>query len=140
VARTKAPTAGVTRLHPAVARAVSLLERADAHLTLGEISAACRLSATRLSRLFNEQMGLSIVRFRNHLRVQAFIRLYGRGERWNMLNAALQAGFGSYPQFYRAFRQVTGYAPGEHLQRVHSGVETPVSIGVALGAGKARET
>jgi AraC-like DNA-binding protein len=129
----------VTVPHPAVAHAVSLLRRADAQLTLQDISTACQLSATRLSRLFNEQMGLSIVQFRNHVRVQAFIRLFGRGERWNMLEGALQAGFGSYPPFYRAFRQVTGYSPGEHLQRVHSGIVTPVSIGVALGASKARE-
>jgi AraC-like DNA-binding protein len=122
--------------HPAVAHAVSLLRRPNAHLTLQGISTACRLSATRLSRLFNEQVGLSIAQFRNHVRVQSFILTYGRGEGWNMLEAALQAGFGSYPQFFRAFRQVTGYAPGEHLQRVQSGIVTPVSIGTALGVGK----
>jgi AraC-like DNA-binding protein len=123
--------------HPAVAQATSLLRRASADLTLQEISTVCRLSATRLSRLFNEQVGLSIVQFRNHIRVQSFISMYGRGERWNMLDVALQAGFGSYPQFYRAFRQVTGYAPGEHLQRVQAGIVSPVSIAAALaGAGR----
>jgi AraC-like DNA-binding protein len=132
------PAPAIRDPHPAVAQAVSLLRRASADLTLQEISTACRLSATRLSRLFNEQVGLSVVQFRNHIRVQSFISMYGRGERWNMLDVALRAGFGSYPQFYRAFRQVTGYAPGEHLQRVHSGIVTPVSIASAL-AGAARE-
>jgi AraC-like DNA-binding protein len=130
---------GLLGPHPAVARAVALLGRPDAHFSLQDIATACELSTTRLSRLFNEQIGLSIVQFRNHLRVQMFIRLFGRGERWNMLETALQAGFGSYPQFYRAFRQVTGYAPTEHLERVHSGIVNPISIGVALRADMAWE-
>jgi AraC-like DNA-binding protein len=31
-----------------------------------------------------------------------------------MLAAALEAGFGSYPQFHRIFRRVMGCSPGEY--------------------------
>ena len=31
-----------------------------------------------------------------------------------MLTAALQAGFGSYAQFYRAFRRITGIRPSAY--------------------------
>ena len=79
----------------------------------------------RLSRVFKQQMGLSIVQFRNHFRVQQFITRFGRGESRNMLEVALEAGFGSYPQFHRAFHQVAGYAPSEHLRRVRTGIVFP---------------
>jgi AraC-like DNA-binding protein len=77
-------------------------------------------------------MGLSIVQFRNHFRVQHFIRHFGHGEATTMLGAALESGFGSYAQFHRAFHQVTGYAPSEHLERVRAGIIVPEPQGVQL--------
>jgi AraC-like DNA-binding protein len=70
-------------------------------------------------------MGLSVVQFRNHVRIQDFIARFGRGEGPNMLQVALEAGFGSYSQFHRAFHWVTGYAPSEHLRRVRAGIVFP---------------
>jgi AraC-like DNA-binding protein len=64
-----------------------------------------------LSRLFKEQIGVSISRFRNHQRLQRFLRIYGRGRRTTALAAAHEAGFGSYAQFYRVFREQTGRSP-----------------------------
>ena len=117
-------------LHPAVARAVALLRTFRDDLSLGQLAHRCGLSATRLSRLFKQQMGLSLVQYRTHFRVQHFISRFGRGDNENMLEAALRAGFGSYPQFHRAFWQVTGYAPSEHLRRVRAGVVFPAQQAV----------
>jgi AraC-like DNA-binding protein len=64
-----------------------------------------------LSRIFKEQTGVSISRFRNQQRLQRFLRLYGKGRRTTALAAALEAGFGSYAQFYRVFREQTGRSP-----------------------------
>jgi AraC-like DNA-binding protein len=33
-----------------------------------------------------------------------------------MVDAALDAGFGSYPQFHRVFRAETGCAPAEYFR------------------------
>jgi AraC-like DNA-binding protein len=123
-------------LHPAVARAVALLRKADEALSLGHLAQRCGLSDARLSRLFKQQMGLSLVQYRAHLRVQRFISRFGRGDNENMLAAALRAGFGSYPQFHRAFWQVTGYGPSEHLRRVRSGVVNPAQKGVEARTSK----
>jgi AraC-like DNA-binding protein/mannose-6-phosphate isomerase-like protein (cupin superfamily) len=111
--------------HAAVARARELLRGPDADLSLEHLAHRCGLDSFRLSRVFKQQMGLSIVQFRNHLRVQQFITLFDRGEGRNMLEVALEAGFGSYPQFHRAFHQVAGYAPSEHLRRVRAGIVFP---------------
>ncbi len=121
--------------HPAVTRAQGLL-REERLLREGEgapslsvLSRRCGLAGDRLSRLFKQQMGLSIVQFRNHFRVQRFIGRFGHGKRVTMLDAALDCGFGSYAQFHRAFHQVTGYAPSEHLRRVRAGIVVPMAQG-----------
>jgi methylphosphotriester-DNA--protein-cysteine methyltransferase len=135
------PCAARSHRHPAVNRACALLRGAENDLSLVGLARRCGLGASRLSRLFKQQMGLSVVQFRSHFRVQQFIARFGRGEQGTMLDAALDSGFGSYPQFHRAFHQVTGYAPSEHLRRVRAGIVVPTqqtlgtSVGGALQSG-----
>jgi AraC-like DNA-binding protein len=98
-------------LHPAVETVARIL-RADPDAgDLATLARAARLSSSHLSRIFKEQTGVSISRFRNQQRLQRFLRLYGRGRRTTALTAALEAGFGSYAQFYRVFREQTGRSP-----------------------------
>jgi len=98
---------------------VRLLREASESETLEALARKSGLSASRLSRLFTEQVGLSVTEFRNRQRVERFIELYGDGRRRSISEAALEAGFGSYPQFYRVFRDATGRTPAEHARRVH---------------------
>jgi AraC-like DNA-binding protein len=98
-------------LHPAVETVARIL-RADPDAgDLATLSRAARLSSSHLSRIFKEQTGVSISQFRNQQRLQRFLRLYGRGRRTTALAAALEAGFGSYAQFHRVFREQTGRSP-----------------------------
>ena len=60
---------------------------------------------------FKTQMGVSISRFRNQQRLQRFLHHDGNGRRTTALDAAHEAGFGSYARFYRVFRQETGRRP-----------------------------
>jgi AraC-like DNA-binding protein len=102
---------GGVDVHPAVDRAARLLHADPDAGSLAHLARTVGLSASHLSRLFTTQMGLSISRFRNQQRLQRFVRLYGNGRRTTALAAAHQAGFGSYAQFYRVFRQETGRNP-----------------------------
>ena len=98
-------------VHPAVETVARLL-RADPDAgDLATLARAAGLSPSHLSRIFKEQTGVSISRFRNQQRLQLFLRLYGRGRRSTALAAALEAGFGSYAQFYRVFREHAGRSP-----------------------------
>lgn len=106
----------VSDLHPAVERASRLIRESDASVPLPLLARRSGLSAARLSRLFHQQTGFTIVHFRNRLRVERFFEIYGAGQRKTMLAAALEAGFGSYPQFHRAFRQIMGSSP-HHYRR-----------------------
>jgi AraC-like DNA-binding protein len=98
-------------LHPAVETVARLL-RADPDAgDLVTLARAARLSPSHLSRIFKEQTGVSISQFRNQQRLQRFLRLYGKGRRSTALAAAVEAGFGSYAQFYRVFREQMGRNP-----------------------------
>jgi AraC-like DNA-binding protein len=103
-------------LHPGVRAALRLLR--DAHATsLPDLASAAELSEAHLSKLFSSQVGMSITDFRNRLRLDRFLELYGDGDGLSALDAAIEAGFGSYPQFHRVFRKRMGYSPRAHRRR-----------------------
>ena len=59
-------------------------------------------------------MGVSLVEYRNRLRVERFFASVDRGGS-NLQEAAQEAGFGSYAQFHRVFRKLLGTTPREYL-------------------------
>ncbi|MGC4066134.1 MAG: AraC family transcriptional regulator [Polyangiaceae bacterium] len=76
------------------------------------------VSPGHLARSFKTAMGESLVDYRNRQRLARFARLMEHGCR-NLLEAALEAGFGSYAQFHRVHRQMTGRSP-KHAPVPHS--------------------
>ncbi|HEV8247804.1 MAG TPA: helix-turn-helix transcriptional regulator, partial [Polyangiaceae bacterium] len=101
-------------VHPAVERAARLIRDEVEPLRGPELSRAVHLSISRLSQLFHEQTGRTLSEFRNEQRLRRFFELYGAGRRATMTEAALEAGFGSYPQFYRVFRRRRDESPGDY--------------------------
>jgi AraC-like DNA-binding protein len=98
-------------VHPAVERAARIIQAESEPLSLEDIADQVGLSPSRLSRLFHQQSGVSLVQFRQRQTLERFYRLYGNGRHKTMIAAALEAGFGSYPQFHRVFKQHTGKSP-----------------------------
>ncbi len=98
-------------VHPAVERTARFIRDGAADLHLDELARRAGLSAPRLSRLFKQQTGVALVEFRNRQRVEKFLEIYGLGRRRKMLDAALEAGFGSYAQFHRIFKRLRGCSP-----------------------------
>jgi AraC-like DNA-binding protein len=115
--------------HAAAQRAASLLRDVDGSRSMTALAKTTALSRERLSRVFTQHFGIGLVQYRNHHRVQRFIHAYGQGAGDNMLHVALDVGFGSYAQFHRAFKQVVGYPPVQHLQRVRDGIIDPARTG-----------
>jgi transcriptional regulator GlxA family with amidase domain len=107
----------VEDIHPAVERAVKLIREDKASDSLIELANQAGLSAARLSRLFKQQTGFAVVEFRNRKRIERFLDIYGTGQRQTMLDAALEAGFGSYPQFHRIFTRIMGCSPASYRRR-----------------------
>ena len=101
-------------VHPAVERAAFRIRDEAGLRGIDELAHYAGLSPSRLSRVFRREMGVSIVAYWNRQRFERFLRLYGDGSRLSVTQAALNAGFGSYPQFYRVFREHVGCGPAEY--------------------------
>ena len=100
-------------VHPAVERVARLLRDETDPLSVEEMARQAGLSAGSLSRLFRAQTGQSIAAFRNRQRIERFLRLRETGTP-TLLEAALAAGWGSYPQFHRVFKATMGCAPADY--------------------------
>ena len=101
-------------VHPAVARAARLVAEAEEPASLPDLARASGLSAPRLSRLFKLQTGTSLTAFRQRKCLERFLGIYATGARYTLLEAALRAGFGSYPQFHRVFRRLMKMSPAAY--------------------------
>jgi AraC-like DNA-binding protein len=93
------------------------LER-EPHLSGEELAERFRVSAGHLARTFKAEVGCSLVEYRNRLRLVRFFAIMRTGKR-SLLEAATQAGFGSYAQFLRVHRQLTGLAPRDYSPNGH---------------------
>jgi AraC-like DNA-binding protein len=109
------------RVHPFVTRAARLLSAPDGPSTTPALARRVGMHRNDLVPLFREQLGVSLVHFRNHERVQRFVRIYSASLQRNALCASLDAGFQSYPQFFREFRLVTGWTPSQHARLLNAG-------------------
>ena len=97
-----------------LATAAAALLTEDPTLEASEIARRLQVSVGWFARVFKAEMGLSLVEYRNRLRLDRFAVLLDRG-RTNLLEAALAAGFGSYAQFHRVFRALRHMTPREYL-------------------------
>jgi AraC-like DNA-binding protein len=108
-----------------VSSTVEMLNR-DPRMGGKEIAAALNISLSRLARVFKTLKGTSLVEYRNNLRLERFVAMMDRGCT-NLLEAALDSGFGSYAQFHRVFRARLHATPREYLRPVGGDRRRPVS-------------
>ncbi|MDA3962951.1 MAG: AraC family transcriptional regulator [Planctomycetota bacterium] len=102
-------------VHPAVERAAAAIS-ADPSADCEAIARQAGLSQSRLSRLFHQQLGETMVQFRTRARLLYFQDLRERNPNATLLALALQAGFGSYAQFHRAVHRIVGCKPANWHQ------------------------
>jgi transcriptional regulator GlxA family with amidase domain len=98
-------------LHPAVERAAVWLRHHPETSNLADLARRVGVSSPWLSRLFKEQMGISLTRFRNEHRLQQFRSQYRDGARRTLAEAAYASGFNTYTQFFRNYRRAFGNKP-----------------------------
>ena len=104
--------AGQSPLVERVLQAVS----EDLPMTGEQLAQELGVSPGHLARSFKREMGVSLVDYRNRRRIDRFFEAIARaGGTVNLLDAALEAGFGSYAQFHRVYRKFLGAAPREVL-------------------------
>lgn len=80
-----------------------------------ELAQRLRVSPARLARTFEAETGISLIDYRNELRLERFFSLNESAEHdaraVTLVELALEAGFGSYSQFHRVFSARFGRSP-----------------------------
>lgn len=104
------------------------------------------VSSGHLARCFKREMGVSLVDYRNRMRLDKFFEvIQRRGNTTNLLDAALEAGFGSYAQFHRVYRRFLGSTPRDAISGNSSSGNPSPSLGArapqpALATAEARRS
>ena len=101
---------GGRAVHPCVENAARILR--NQALSLPALSHRVGLSPHRLSRLFRAQIGATVTEFRTKMALERFALLH-EGQSLSLAQCALEAGFGSYAQFHRAFVAHYNCAPSK---------------------------
>ena len=90
-----------------------ILRRLDQPCTVEEVAAEAGFSRFHCQRMFRAMIGESIAELARRLRLQrAAYRL--RHESVNVIEVALDAGYGSEEAFSRAFRRGCGMSPNQY--------------------------
>lgn len=108
-------------LHPAVRKAIDLLAEDEGGRNLAHLARRCGVSQAYLSRVFARELGVTLSRYRNRLRLGRFLKLHRAPVHRTVTEAVYAAGFGSYAQFYKVFAQTYGCGPRASLRRTKSG-------------------
>jgi AraC-like DNA-binding protein len=115
-------------VHPCVAKAAHALRHDGTNWNLDQLARHAGTSASWLSRLFQQQMGVSLTDFRNRQRFEKFRELYDRGHKRTLSQAAFEAGFGSYAQFHRVAQSLTGLSPRDWSQAARGETENDAAV------------
>ena len=110
----RAPITMASRADEAVVEAVDFLE---AHFTeaigLADLAQRLHLSPSYLSRSFTKRMGMGIVEYQHHLRVEEACRLLRHSEE-PIGRIAGMVGYDEVAYFSRCFRDQMGTSPREY--------------------------
>lgn len=110
------PLRNEVALHPVVRRALALLSANKSESSLEELAQARGASKSYLSRMFHRQVGVPMSRYRNSLKLSKFVEEYNHPDQKTLTEAVYAAGFGSYAQFYKVFKQAYGCGPRDAMR------------------------
>ncbi|HNP37649.1 MAG TPA: helix-turn-helix domain-containing protein [Woeseiaceae bacterium] len=86
-------------------------------LNLAMLAEALMLTSHQLSELINRQFGYGFSRYVREIRVAEARKLLQDDRRSSVLAISMMTGFRSQSNFYAAFREITGEAPGNYRKK-----------------------
>lgn len=92
-------------------------EHKSEKITMAETATALGYNEKYLSRVINESAGFGFSTLLSTLRMEAASYLLKNTNR-TVVDIALECGFGSERNFYRTFKELTGYTPNEYRSAV----------------------
>lgn len=95
---------------------VILEKYSDPDLGLARVAKAIRISPVRLSRILNQQVGVSFRQMLRHVRIEEAKRMLASTD-YSVKQVASRVGFSDSHYFSRSFREMTGLSASEHKVR-----------------------
>lgn len=92
----------------------------DEDLHLASLAAAVGVKPHQLSELINTRFGIGFSRYIREQRVAEARRLLETDASASVLSISMSTGFRSQSNFYAAFREITGEAPGQYRKRIQA--------------------
>jgi two-component system response regulator YesN len=102
------------RLSPAIRQAIRYLKRNHRKaVSLEEVARFCCVSKYHLSHLFKKEVGVGVIEYLNHIRVEKAV-FYVKTTDLSIQQVASQVGFQDANYFSRIFKRYTKYSPTEY--------------------------
>ncbi len=100
-----------------VVRAVNyVLQHIEENISIGELAEHLGLSSSHLSSLFREEMGDSLVRWREGIRMEQAARLL-QHTTFSIGEIGRRVGYDDQLYFSRKFKQLMGQSPSDYRQQ-----------------------
>lgn len=106
-----------TQFHPNVAQALYYLNDLENKELIQIHCQKMGMSYSHLSRVFSKQMGMSMNKYRNKVRITYAEKLMQQSNH-QLTEIAYLAGFGSYTQFHNVFIRTFGLAPKKYRKNI----------------------
>jgi AraC-like DNA-binding protein len=84
------------------------------NLNLSMVATALKISTHQLSELINVHFGMGFSRYIREQRVREAKALLRQDQTASILSISMETGFKSQSNFYAAFKEITGQAPGDY--------------------------
>jgi AraC family transcriptional regulator len=118
-------------MHPAVSRALNLLQtRFRESWSLERLASESGMSRARLAQLFRRQVGTSIHKVLNKIRVE-YGQMLLKDSELSISQIATDCGFATSQHFARIFRQLTGATAAEYRRDLSVALTAKISHGMA---------
>ncbi len=102
------------KVSPAIRQAIRYIKRHHRNtVSLEEVARFCCVSKYHLSHLFKKEVGVSVIEYLNHIRVEKAV-FYVKTTDLSIQQIASQVGFQDTNYFSRMFKRYTKYSPREY--------------------------
>lgn len=90
-------------------------EHYSEHLTVPQVAQACNISDRYLSKLFHDQLGISVCSYIAHVRINQSIEIMRAHPDYPLIKLALDLGFSSQQHFSSVFKEIMSVSPKKYL-------------------------